>query len=163
MVVYLRAMIRFTEQWLAARKARGGTKADAADAKPTGRPGADAASRPADVVIVFPWPPSGNHGTKHPGAGVHYLTEEHKAYREEVARIAQAHGSPHVRSPYGVYVLWGLPDRRRRDSDNCQKVLFDAMKAAGVIADDSMLDRVTYMERIMPHGGCVRVVLWEES
>jgi crossover junction endodeoxyribonuclease RusA len=47
--------------------------------------------------------------------------------------------------PLQVELLACPPDRRRRDLDNLQKALLDAVVAAGVIADDSHIDdlRVT--------------------
>lgn len=100
------------------------------------------------VRLVLPWPPTGNHGTKH-GGGAHYLTAEHKAYRSRVASIVAQTRTPHVPSPYTAHVVWYPPDRRERDSDNAQKILFDALVKAGVISNDSFADKRTYREDVV--------------
>jgi Holliday junction resolvase RusA-like endonuclease len=84
------------------------------------------------------WPPSANHATKHPAQGVHYLTERHRSYRQEVVQEVyqrRIQRQP-IRGRYWAEVNFHAPDRRRRDADNLTKVIFDALVKAGAIADD---------------------------
>ena len=95
------------------------------------------------VTLELPWPPTGNHATKHPSAGVHYKTPKAKAYRALAAQIVAAVGYGHSigRKPLGgpLAVEWVLapPDRRARDVDNVRKECADALTLAGLWTDDS--------------------------
>jgi crossover junction endodeoxyribonuclease RusA len=40
--------------------------------------------------------------------------------------------------PVRMYMLLSPPDRRRRDGDNLEKAIMDALVKAGVIRDDSL-------------------------
>lgn len=110
---------------------------------------AGVAPGPLTLSLLLPWPPSGNHATKHSTTGAHYLTDEHKRYRAAVASIFAQADAPMITSPYRCEIVWHLPDRRERDSDNLQKVLFDALRHAGAIRGDSMLDKVAYSESVV--------------
>lgn len=133
------------------------------DSQPLGA--ATAGIKPGPLTLILPWPPTGNHGTKHTRSGGHYLTEEHKRFRSAVKSVALQVKARAVHSPYRADVIWFPPDRRRRDSDNVKKTLFDALVLAGVIADDSMRDQPQYTENVVPANqpreGYVQVTLRE--
>jgi crossover junction endodeoxyribonuclease RusA len=113
------------------------------------------------LTLLLPWPPSGNHATKHTTTGAHYLTAEHKRFRSAVKWIAYQMRAPTIASPYRCAIVWYPPDRRERDSDNLQKVTFDALRHAGVIEGDSMADKIAYSEVVVmpakPGEGAVSV------
>lgn len=94
-------------------------------------------------TFELPWPPTGNHATKHPSAGVHYKTPKARAYRGLVAQIlgGMGRGSLLGQKPLAgpLHVEWVLapPDRRARDVDNVRKECADALTLAGLWADDS--------------------------
>lgn len=117
----------------------------------------------AALTLILPWPPSGNHGTKHTTTGAHYLTEPHKRFRKAVATICMQVRARAVPSPYACEIVWHPPNRRRVDSDNLQKVVFDALIKAGVISDDSLADKCAYSETVAmptsPRDGAVQVRL----
>lgn len=100
------------------------------------------------VHFILPWPPSGNHGTKHAN-GAHYLTEEHKQYREDVARAVSQQRVQPVPGRLSVKLLCFPPDNRRRDLDNLAKVALDAIQHAGIYADDGAIDEL-YLKREQP-------------
>lgn len=141
-------MTRFTDEWLRRRLAGSPQLVDypvLTDAVYAPPPA------PRATRLVLPWPPTGNHATKHTRTGGHYLTDEHKRFRSTVAAIwAQVKAQP-VPSPYRATIVWFPPDRRARDSDNLQKTLFDALIKCGAIADDSMSHRVEYSETVSAH------------
>jgi crossover junction endodeoxyribonuclease RusA len=58
-----------------------------------------------------------------------------------------------------VELLAHPPDRRRRDLDNLQKALLDAVVAAGVIEDDSNIDDLRVVRGPVFPGGKVQVVI----
>jgi crossover junction endodeoxyribonuclease RusA len=99
--------------------------------------------------LVLPWPPSGNHATRHPSRGVHYLTDAHKVFRKAVAAIVMQVRAKQVASPYSATVVWHPPNRRHVDSDNLQKTLFDALQKAGVIENDSLHHKIAYSETVV--------------
>jgi crossover junction endodeoxyribonuclease RusA len=114
-----------------------------------------------DLQFTLPWPPSVNHywrnfrGRMVIGArGRQFRTEALVAIREQ--RIP----ADHLGGPLRVELVANPPDRRRRDLDNLQKALLDAVVAAGVIEDDSHIDdlRVT-RGKVLP-GGSVTVSIW---
>lgn len=96
---------------------------------------------PAAVMVVVPWPPSGNHAVKHAN-GAHYLTADAKAYRDAVSRLCI--GLPRVSGQYVLRMEFSPPDARRRDFDNAIKTVGDALVLAGFLPDDSM----TYMREL---------------
>lgn len=110
---------------------------------------ADASGAAAPAILILPWPPTGNTATRHTTTGAHYLTDGHRRFRSAVASIWRQSARKPIQSPYSVEVVWYPPDRRRRDSDNVQKTLFDALIACGAIADDSMADKRSYSERVV--------------
>jgi len=55
------------------------------------------------------------------------------------------------------------PDGRRRDLDNLQKALCDALQHAGVYADDSQIDRLDVQRGPVVPGGKVIVQVTERT
>ena len=66
--------------------------------------------------------------------------------------ILAADGVRPLEGPLVVEVLVHPPDRRRRDMDNVQKALLDAMQHGGANADDSQIVRLS-IERGEPVDG----------
>lgn len=106
------------------------------------------------MKLVLPWPPSLNgykkpiisttkKGRKYPSL---CLTEAANQYRDDVFWLVKA---AKVRKALtgrlSVEIVLHEPNssaNRRRDIDNYQKVLFDALTAAGVWVDDHQIDRM---------------------
>lgn len=94
-------------------------------------------------TFELPWPPTGNHATRHTRTGGHYKTRETLAYRGLVAQIVAAMGMGNLlgkqplSGPLAVEWVLGPPDRRSRDVDNVRKECADALTLAGLWADDS--------------------------
>jgi len=112
----------------------------------------------ASARIILPWPPSGNHGTRHAG-GAHYLTREHVDYRAKVLELVNGLKQ---RAPLGrlrVTAHFAVPDKRRRDLDNVWKVASDALQHAGLIWDDSAIDELHLYRTPVVKGGEVNVLI----
>ena len=96
------------------------------------------------MKLVLPFPPSVNTywraPNKGPLKGRHLISEKGRAYQsaECAAIIEQLRCLPKPSSsPAAVEILLFPPDARRRDIDNYNKALFDALTHAGIWEDDS--------------------------
>ena len=87
---------------------------------------------------IIPYPPkSGNHQTGRCGART-FTKPEIVAYRAAVLVACRGVKATHrLKGRVDVYLRSCPPDARARDHDNAEKVIYDALVAAGVIASDS--------------------------
>ncbi len=89
------------------------------------------------INFLLPYPPSINTYYR-TFRGRVLISKQGRVYRktveEELAGVSTVHGR------VAVEIRVFPPDRRRRDLDNVQKPLLDAIEHAGVIEDDSMID-----------------------
>ena len=110
--------------------------------------------------LLLPWPPSINHYYRNVG-GRTLISRKGREYRGTVgALVAGANLPPFAPEARLVAIIDVFPpDRRRRDLDNIQKPVLDALEHAGVYEDDSQIDiLVTRRGGVVPGGG-LRVVL----
>lgn len=92
------------------------------------------------ITLELPYPPTGNHATRHTRTGGHYKTAETVAYRAAVRRLLVGQGlggSKALKGPLEASWVVAPPDNRARDLDNLRKELADALTLAGLWADDS--------------------------
>lgn len=92
------------------------------------------------VTLELPWPPSLNRYYRCVGRRVLISREGRRYRREVVARLAALRLRP-MQGELAVRVRLHPPDRRRRDCDNLQKCVFDAMQHGGVYVDDSQITK----------------------
>src|ERR1051326_2663113 len=98
------------------------------------------------INLRLPYPPSVNHGffsrviiqpngRSFVQRGVSKAGKEY--FAQVVAHLKEAHGSY---SPdagrFAVAIVATMPDRRKRDIDNCLKFLVDSLSHARVLLDD---------------------------
>lgn len=112
--------------------------------------------------LDLPWPPTGNHSTRHARGGSHYKTPAALAYRARVASLVvdrgfggapsrQAAGtgvrsaSNTLRGPLALDWVLAPPSAHAVDLDNVRKEAADALTLAGLWTDDS--NRVIREER----------------
>lgn len=114
----------------------------------------------------LPYPPSLNTYYRHVGNKV-LISAKGRDYRTNVMACLQLRKK--LMAPEGRLCLTinvHPPDARRRDLDNVQKAVLDALMHSGIYEDDSLIDRIiiTRKEIIRPHG-LLRIVItkWEES
>ncbi|PPX93701.1 RusA family crossover junction endodeoxyribonuclease [Cronobacter sakazakii] len=98
------------------------------------------------MKLTLPFPPSVNTywraPNKGPLAGRHLISAKGRAYQSEAcaAIIEQLRKLPKPSSaPAAVEIFLFPPDARRRDIDNYNKALFDALTHAGIWEDDSQI------------------------
>lgn len=101
------------------------------------------------MKLTLPFPPTVNSYYRAPvkGAlkGKHLISESGRKFKKNVyaAVVTQYGGIPKpVTVDVEVNITLYPPDRRRRDLDNYNKALFDALTNARVWADDSQVKRM---------------------
>ena len=113
------------------------------------------------IELELPFPPSVNHYYRRVGPRT-LISREGRAYRERVARCLGLLGVRPVRGPIHMRIEVYPPDNRRRDLDNLQKSLWDALQKGGAYLDDSQVVRFEVEKRETVAGGKV-IVSIEES
>ena len=125
--------------------------------------GGNTGSIPAAIDLVLPYPPSVNGYWRHTmiqGKPRVLISAEGRKYRTQVHHAILMHTPSQRKAPSGrlaVNITAHAPDQRARDLDNINKGLLDALVHAGVMADDSLIDRLTVERGSIVKGGCVRV------
>jgi Holliday junction resolvase RusA-like endonuclease len=100
------------------------------------------------IELELPYPPSVNHYWRRVGART-LISRGGRAFRQAVCSILAAYGVTPLVGPLAVEVRVHPPDKRRRDIDNVQKALLDALQHGGAYADDSQIVRLS-IERGQP-------------
>jgi crossover junction endodeoxyribonuclease RusA len=88
------------------------------------------------LEVKLPWPPSVNHYWRARG-NRRFINPMAKAWLDEAILLLR---STRMRfdEPVKVSMFLSPPDRRRRDGDNLEKAVMDALVKAGTIKDDSL-------------------------
>ncbi len=102
--------------------------------------------------FVLPHPPSVNHYWRRVGQRT-LISREGRRFRREVCAILAGEKTEPLTGRLEVVIEICPPDRRRRDLDNVQKALLDALEHGGAYEDDSQIDRIV-IERgeVVPSG-----------
>jgi crossover junction endodeoxyribonuclease RusA len=108
------------------------------------------------LTLSLPFPPSINHYFSY-YQGRPVLSKEARAYRHLVRRITSAKGVKPLMGPLAVRIEVHPPDNRRRDADNFQKSVLDALQHAGVFWDDSQVVWLLTIKHPSRADGSVRV------
>ncbi len=93
----------------------------------------------------LPYPPSVNHYFSY-YQGVRSL-QGCTTYRHQVRRLAIAKGIKPLMGPIAIRIDIAPPDDRRRDCDNVQKAVLDALQHAGVFWDDRTRSRLASVDQ----------------
>jgi len=110
------------------------------------------------IEFELPYPPSINHHYRRVGPRT-LISREGRAFRGEVASALAHLGLKPMDGPLEVHIDVFPPDKRRRDLDNVQKALLDAMEHGGVYRDDSQVKKlVAEMHDPVPGGKVVVAV-----
>lgn len=88
--------------------------------------------------LELPYAPSFNHAYTM-WQGHRILSAENRAYRQQVRQIVRQAGAKTLLGPLAVRLELYPPDLRRRDCDNAQKMILDALQQAGIFVDDSQI------------------------
>ncbi|MBX3433287.1 MAG: RusA family crossover junction endodeoxyribonuclease [Pirellulales bacterium] len=114
------------------------------------------------LEFELPYPPSVNHYWRRVGART-LISRGGRAFREAVCATLAGRRFTPVTGPLEVAITVYPPDRRRRDVDNVQKALLDALQHGGAYADDSQIVRLTIEKGPPVDGGRTIVRIREAS
>ena len=105
------------------------------------------------MPLTLPYPPSVNHYWRRVGPQT-LISREGRTFRRNVcALLGGGRRGPPTSGRIALAMDAFPPDRRRRDLDNLQKPVLDALEHAGVYADDSQIDLlVTRRREAVPDG-----------
>src|SRR5262245_3875154 len=96
--------------------------------------------------VELPYPPSINHYWRRVGPRT-LISREGRRFRQRVMAILSAQRVEALAGPLAVEVEIHPPDHRRRDIDNLQKALLDALQHGGAYQDDSQVVRLVIVKR----------------
>ena len=108
------------------------------------------------LEFELPYPPSVNRYYRNV-RGRTLISREGRTYRLRVVSLLAGRVGRPLDGPLEIEVDLFPPDRRRRDIDNTQKGLLDALAHAGVYHDDSQIEKATIEKRAVFAGGRVLV------
>ena len=110
------------------------------------------------MILTLPWPPSINHYWRRVGPRT-LISREGRAFRTNVCALLGGGGAR--RPPAGGRVALAMdafpPERRRRDIDNIQKPVLDALEHAGIYEDDRQVDLLVTRRQAPVAGGRLEV------
>lgn len=102
------------------------------------------------IEVELPFPPSVNHYYRRVGPQT-LISREGRRFRERVCAVLARLGIGGLDGPLHLEIEVYPPDQQRRDIDNVQKALLDALQHGGLYADDSQIKKLNIEMR-----GCVR-------
>lgn len=104
------------------------------------------------LEFELPLPPSVNHYWRRVGNRT-LISRGGRAFRETVCTLLGEAGTQPLEGPLAIEICVFPPDRRRRDLDNLQKALLDALQHGDAYHDDSQIARLTITRRhVVPDG-----------
>lgn len=112
-----------------------------------------------EQTFELPWPPSINHYYRNV-QGRTLISKEGRDYRDRIGWLLREAHVQQMKGHLAMRVELYPPDARRRDIDNVQKALWDALQHGGLYVDDSQIKRfLADMHEPMPPAGLVVVTV----
>lgn len=112
------------------------------------------------MELELPFPPSVNHYYRRVGHRT-LISREGRRFRRRVCSLLAAAGIRPLAGPLRVEVEVYPPDRRRRDIDNVQKALLDALEHGGAFHDDGQIVQLKIEKRECVPAGRTIVRIWK--
>ena len=113
------------------------------------------------TTLELPWPPSINNCLRL-FRGRLVLSAEARAYRQQVTKLLRSSPLKVAIGPVAMRLDLYPPDRRRRDCDNLQKVVLDALQQGGAFLDDAQIVWLLTIKKEVVPGGKVVVTMGQE-
>lgn len=111
------------------------------------------------IEIDLPFPPSINSYYRRTGKRI-LISKKGRAYREKVCSILANIGHEILVGPLKVHLELYPPDNRKRDVDNYQKCLLDAMEKGKLYVNDNQITVLETRKCEPVKGGGVIVRIW---
>ena len=114
----------------------------------------------AALKLTMPWPPSTNtywrvvHGRP-------IISRDGRLYRARVVMELKLLRLTKYTGRLNVRLEFFPPDKRRRDLDNLNKALLDALQHGGLYDDDSQIDRLELVRMPVKAGGQTLIEITE--
>jgi crossover junction endodeoxyribonuclease RusA len=104
--------------------------------------------------LYLPFPPTVNNYYVKTQRGV-FISQKGRKFRDEVLTsiIEQIGDSVPIGDKMLVEIILFPPDKRKRDVDNYNKALLDAITETGLWEDDSLIDQLFNYRGIVKKGG----------
>jgi crossover junction endodeoxyribonuclease RusA len=112
------------------------------------------------IELELPFPPSVNHYYRRVGQRT-LISREGRRFRERVCSLLAATGIKPLTGPLRVEIEVYPPDRLRRDIDNVQKALLDALEHGGAFRDDNQIVELKTERRGCVPSGRTIVRIWK--
>ena len=112
------------------------------------------------IELELPYPPSVNHYYRRVGPRT-LISRAGRAFRKKVCAVVAAAGVGPLVGRLRIEVEVYPPDRRRRDIDNVQKALLDALEHGGAYRDDSQIVKLEIEKHKPVRGGRTIVRIWK--
>lgn len=109
------------------------------------------------LLLVLPYAPTVNHYWLPNKNHSKRISDKGLKFRALVAYACA--GLVGVKGRVSVDIVARPPDRRKRDLDNLFKALLDALSHAGMIEDDSLIDRLSIARGEVIDGGALIVTI----
>lgn len=111
------------------------------------------------LELHLPYPPSVNHIYRRSRYGGVYLSKETVTFKKEVWLLAKEKKiSMFSKDKFlSIEIDMHPPDKRKRDIDNINKQIFDALMFSGIIFDDSQFVELKVSKKNIIKGGLVIV------
>lgn len=106
------------------------------------------------VTLQLPYPPSINHHYSYV-RGRPVLSKEARSYRRRVRSLLAHQKVEPLTGPLAVRIEMYPPDKRRRDCDNVQKAVLDALQQGGLFWDDSQVVWLLTEKKERRRGGAI--------
>ncbi len=115
------------------------------------------------IEVELPYPPSINKYWRRVGNRT-LISRGGRVFRSQVVAILRAMDVEPMVGDLAICVDVYPPDRRRRDLDNVQKALFDALEHGGAYGNDNQIKRIVIERREPMEGGkaCVVIMPFDE-
>lgn len=120
------------------------------------------------LTLFLPWAPSVNAywraSAMRNGKGVMvYTTKEAKQYRQDVGWLCAGAHKFSASAEILLDITLHPPDARRRDADNFNKCVWDALVAAHIFNDDCQVQSYRVSKGAVVSGGQIVVKIWERA
>ena len=115
------------------------------------------------VELYLPFPPTVNNYYVKSHSGGRFISQKGRKFRDDVATVVmQTLNDVHIDDRILVEVVIFPPDQRKRDMDNYNKALLDALSHSGIWADDQLIDQLfVYRGAVRQQNGSAYVRITE--